>query len=175
MGTEIELVNEGFDIGIRESWEAAIEDVRGSGGAPYPIPAGASEHPLGGLGYLGFAEEVRTRQAELAFQFDYILVCTFTGSTHAGMVVGFAADDRSQRVIGIDASGTPDQTFDQVLRIASHSVELIEFKRAYEGKSLQGLIDLIRSDYFPAGSRVLYAHLGGMPAINGYSYLYRNG
>jgi 1-aminocyclopropane-1-carboxylate deaminase len=45
----------------------------------------------------------------------------------------------------------------------------------YEGKSLQGLIDLVRNDYFPAGSRVLYAHLGGVPAINGYSYLYRNG
>ncbi len=25
------------------------------------------------------------------------------------------------------------------------------------------------------GSRVLYAHLGGVPAINAYSYIYRNG
>ena len=42
MGAEIELVNEGFDIGIRESWERAIEDVKANGGKPYPIPAGAS-------------------------------------------------------------------------------------------------------------------------------------
>jgi 1-aminocyclopropane-1-carboxylate deaminase len=27
----------------------------------------------------------------------------------------------------------------------------------------------------PAGSRVLYAHLGGLPALNGYSFLFRNG
>ena len=28
---------------------------------------------------------------------------------------------------------------------------------------------------FAAGSKVLYAHLGGVPAINAYSYVYRNG
>jgi 1-aminocyclopropane-1-carboxylate deaminase len=45
----------------------------------------------------------------------------------------------------------------------------------YEGKSIQGMIDLVRKGFFPASSRVLYAHLGGVLAINGYSYLYRNG
>jgi 1-aminocyclopropane-1-carboxylate deaminase len=45
----------------------------------------------------------------------------------------------------------------------------------YEGKSMQGMIDLVRRDFFPAGSRVLYAHLGGSPALNGYAYTYRNG
>ncbi len=40
---------------------------------------------------------------------------------------------------------------------------------------MQGMIDLIRKGKIPAGSKVLYAHLGGAPAINGYSYTYRNG
>jgi len=40
---------------------------------------------------------------------------------------------------------------------------------------VQGLIDLVRKDHFPQGSKVLHAYLGGVPAINGYSYLYRNG
>ena len=39
----------------------------------------------------------------------------------------------------------------------------------YEGKSMQGMIDLVRKGYFPKGSKVLYAHLGGAPALNGYS------
>lgn len=217
MGAEVELVDEGFDIGIRESWEHAIEDVRSRGGRPYAIPAGASVHPLGGLGYVGFAEEVRAQEAELGFQFDYIVVCTVTGSTHAGMVVGFSADERQRRVIGIDASGTPDQTLAQVIEIARGTAELVRLEHeitaedvvllrdyaypaygvpseatsdamrlvarlegmltdpVYEGKSMQGLLDLVRKGFFPAGSRVLYAHLGGVPAINGYSYLYRNG
>jgi 1-aminocyclopropane-1-carboxylate deaminase len=217
MGAEIELVDEGFDIGIRESWERALADVKAKGGKPYPIPAGASVHPLGGLGYVGFAEEVRAQEAALGLRFDFIVVCTVTGSTHAGMVVGFAKDGRQRNVIGIDASFTPEKTRAQVLDIARKTAELVRLGRAiededvvlnedyaypvygvpsaqtneairlaarlegmmtdpvYEGKSMQGLIDLARKGFFPKGSKVLYAHLGGVPAINGYSYIYRNG
>ena len=217
MGAEIELVNEGFDIGIRESWERAIEDVKAKGGKPYAIPAGASVHKFGGLGFVGFAEEVRAQEAELGFKFDYIIVCTVTGSTHAGMLVGFAKDGRSRKVIGIDASDTLEQTRAQVLDIARNTADLVQLDRTitdddlvllpdyaypaygvpsaetndairlaartegmmtdpvYEGKSMQGMIDLVRKEYFPAGSKILYAHLGGVPAINGYSYIYRNG
>ena len=217
MGAEIELVDEGFDIGIRESWEAALEDVKAKGGVPYPIPAGASVHKYGGLGFVGFAEEVRAQEAELGFKFDYVVVCTVTGSTHAGMAVGFAADGRADKVVGIDASGTPEQTRAQVLAIAQKTADLVELEGGisdrdltliedyaypaygvpsdetneairlcgrlegmmtdpvYEGKSMQGMIDLVKKGYFPKGSKVLYAHLGGVPAINAYSYLYRNG
>ncbi|MBT8079924.1 MAG: 1-aminocyclopropane-1-carboxylate deaminase [Gammaproteobacteria bacterium] len=217
MGAEVELVDDGFDIGIRESWERAIEDVKDRGGHPYPIPAGASVHKFGGLGFVGFAEEVRQQEADLGFRFDYIVVCTVTGSTHAGMVVGFAKDGRERNVIGIDASGTPEQTHAQVLDIARNTAALVELGRqisaddivlkteyaypaygvpstetndairlcarlegmmtdpVYEGKSAQGMIDLVRRGFFPAGSKVLYAHLGGVPAINAYSYIYRNG
>ena len=217
MGAEVELVDEGFDIGIRESWRRALEDVKAKGGKPYAIPAGASDHPLGGLGFAGFADEVRAQEAELGFAFDYIVVCSVTGSTQAGMVAGFAADGRARKVIGIDASGTPEQTHAQILKIARNTADKVGLETAigaedvvlnadyaypaygvpseetnaairlsarlegmmtdpvYEGKSMQGMIDLVAKGYFPAGSRVLYAHLGGVPAINAYSYLYRNG
>ena len=217
MGAEIELVDEGFDIGIRESWKRALENVKAKGGKPYAIPAGASVHKYGGLGYVGFAEEVRAQEAALGFAFDYIVVCTVTGSTHAGMLVGFARDGRADTVIGIDASGTVERTRAQVLDIARKTADLVALGRdiaddelvlltdyaypaygvpsaetneairlaarlegmmtdpVYEGKSMQGLIDLVRKGFFPEGAKVLYAHLGGVPAINGYSYVYRNG
>ena len=217
MGADSRIVDDGFDIGIRQSWEDAMQDVRDNGGVPYGIPAGASVHKFGCLGYVGFAEEVRAQEKELGFSFDYIIVCVVTGSTQGGMVVGFKADGRSDKVIGIDASGTLDQTHAQVLDIAQKTAELIglgheitaedvhinpdyaypaygvpshETNEAirlaaqteamitdpvYEGKSMQGLIDLTRKGFFPKGSRVLYAHLGGAPALNGYSYTYRNG
>src|SRR5215469_14531130 len=104
MGADVRLVDEGFDIGIRRSWEEAIEDVKARGGKPYAIPAGASVHKFGGLGYVGFAEEVRAQEKQLGFGLDYMVVCTVTGSTHAGMIVGFAKEGRQRRVIGIDAS-----------------------------------------------------------------------
>jgi 1-aminocyclopropane-1-carboxylate deaminase len=217
MGADVRMVDEGFDIGIRASWEQAIEDVKAKGGKPYAIPAGASVHKYGGLGYVGFAEEVRAQEKAFGFAFDYIVVCTVTGSTHAGMVVGFAKDGRARQVIGIDASATPAQTKAQVLQIARNTAELValgktieaddivlledyaypvygvpseETKDAirlcarlegmitdpvYEGKSMQGMIDLVKKGYFPEGSKILYAHLGGAPAINGYAYTFRNG
>ncbi len=102
MGADVRLDAAGFDIGIRQSWQQAMEEAAQNGEKPFPNPAGCSEHPLGGLGFVGFAEEVRQQEKELGFTFDYIVVCSVTGSTQAGMVVGFATDGRSRRVIGID-------------------------------------------------------------------------
>ena len=113
----------GFDIGIRDSWQQAIDEVEAAGGTPYPIPAGASEHHLGGLGYANWAYEVEQQEQELGVFFDTIIVCTVTGSTHAGMIAGFAGQDRPRRVLGIDASATLEQTRSQVARIARHTAE----------------------------------------------------
>src|SRR5437879_10003939 len=117
MGADVRMVDEGFDIGIRQSWEEAIADVKAKGGKPYAIPAGASVHKYGGLGYVGFAEEVRAQEKELGFTFDHIVVFTVTGSTHAGMLVGFAKDGRARKAIGIVASCTPAPTKTQHLDI----------------------------------------------------------
>jgi 1-aminocyclopropane-1-carboxylate deaminase len=183
-------------------------------GTPYAIPAGASDHRLGGLGFAGWAYEVAQQEAELGVFFDTIVVCTVTGSTHAGMIAGFAGQDRPRRVLGIDASATLDKTRAQVERIARHTADLIGLGRdlrddeitvlegwagdlygipvqstidairltgelegmiidpVYEGKSMAGLIDLVREGEIPASSTVLYAHLGGQPALNAYSGIF---
>ena len=62
MGADVRLDQAGFDIGIRQSWEEAIAEVEAAGGKPYPIPAGASEHPLGGLGFANWAFEVAAQE-----------------------------------------------------------------------------------------------------------------
>ena len=217
MGAESRLVNEGFDIGIRKSWEDALQQVIDAGGTPYAIPAGASVHKYGGLGYVGFAEEVRAQEAAMGVTFDYVVVCSVTGSTQAGMVVGFAADNRADKVIGIDGSHLPQQLREQIRGIVDSTAKLVELGReitdqeivlnpdyahpaygvpseetnnairlaasteamitdpVYEGKSMQGMIDLARKGFFKKGAKILYAHLGGAPALNGYSYTYRNG
>ena len=91
MGADSRLDPHGFDIGIRDSWKDAIREVEEAGGTPYAIPAGASEHPLGGLGFANWAFEVAEQEKALGITFDTIVVCTVTGSTHAGMIAGFAA------------------------------------------------------------------------------------
>ena len=140
-----------------------------------------------------------------------MIVCSVTGSTQAGMVAGFAAQDRPRRVIGIDGSARPRETKEQVTRIAQATAALIEVGRelradelvlddryhagtygipdaqtidairtaarlegmltdpVYEGKSMAGMIDLVRRGEIAKDANVLYAHLGGQPALNAYS------
>ncbi len=212
MGGDIRIDPAGFDIGIRDSWKRALESVEAAGGKPYPIPAGASDHPLGGLGFANWTVEVAAQEVDQDVFFDHVIVCTVTGSTHAGMIAGFALEDRdNRRVIGIDASATLDQTIDQVTRIATQTAGKIGVDRdlredeitvlagyegpaygvpdrqtidaillvartegmltdpVYEGKSMAGLIGMVRSGEIPAGSKILYAHLGGQPALPAYA------
>lgn len=218
-GADVRISSEGFGIGFKDSWTQAIADVQAAGGTPYPIPAGASDHRLGGLGFANWAHEVAAQEQDLGVFFDTIVVCSVTGSTHAGMIAGFADLEanfggRKRRVIGIDASAKIEATRDQVARIARNTAELIGVGRpiddaeitvlegwagefygipvestnaairltaslegviidpVYEGKSMAGLIDLVRGGDIDPGSNVLYAHLGGQPAINAYSALY---
>src|SRR6476620_11099749 len=58
MGAEVRLDPAGFGIGFKDSWNRAIEEGRARGGTPYAIPAGASDHRLGGLGFANWAYEV---------------------------------------------------------------------------------------------------------------------
>ena len=125
MGADVRLVQSEFGIGFKESWERAIADVEGRGGTPYAIPAGASDHELGGLGFANWAQEVAQQEAELGVFFDTIVVCSVTGSTQAGMIAGFALQDRERRIIGIDGSARPAETHEQVARIARRTAELI--------------------------------------------------
>jgi 1-aminocyclopropane-1-carboxylate deaminase len=214
MGADVRLVQAGFGIGFKESWEQALADVESRGGKPYAIPAGASDHRLGGLGFANWAYELQEQERELGVFFDTIVVCSVTGSTQAGMIAGCAGQERARRVIGIDGSATPAETRAQVARIARATAELIGLGRelsddeivlddryhagtygipdehtlaairlagrlegmitdpVYEGKSMAGMIDLVTRGEIPRESNVLYAHLGGQPALSAYAGLF---
>ncbi|KAL4878221.1 tryptophan synthase beta subunit-like PLP-dependent enzyme [Aspergillus karnatakaensis] len=216
MGGDVRLDQSGFGIEHKETLAKLKEEIEGRGGKPYYIPAGASDHPLGGLGFARWAFEVVEQEKELGVFFDTVIVCAVTGSTMAGMVAGFKLAEKNgakkRRVIGIDASATVKQTFDQVLRIAKftgvkiglsedditeadielddryhggvygipdeRTIEAIKFGASteafitdpvYEGKSLAGLMELVKNGEIQEGSNVLYAHLGGQLALNAYT------
>ncbi len=70
--------------------------------------------------------------------------------------------------------GVPSKETLEAIRLSARLEGMIT-DPVYEGKSMQGLIDLVRNGFFPKGAKVLYAHLGGGPALNGYGYTFRNG
>lgn len=215
-GADVRMAKEGFGIEHKQTLQSLQKELEDKGRKPYYIPAGASDHPLGGLGFARWAFEVGRQEGEMGVFFDTVVVCAVTGSTMAGMVAGFKLAEkrgaRKRRVVGIDASAKVKQTFDQVLRIAKFTgvkigleegditeediilddrfhagtygipddttVEAIKFGAStegfitdpvYEGKSLAGMMAMIRNGEIEAGSNVLYAHLGGQLALNAYS------
>jgi len=217
MGSDVRLNPETFGIEHKQALANLTDEIKAKGGKPYYIPAGASDHPLGGLGFARWAFEVEAQEKEMGVFFDTIIVCAVTGSTMGGMVAGFKLAQKlgspPRKIIGIDASGKPKQTFDQVLRIAKFTGEKIGLSAVditeediilddnynakiygipdettiaamkfgaqteafitdpvYEGKSLAGMIDLIKTGKI-AGGNILYAHLGGQLALNAYSSL----
>lgn len=216
MGADSRLDPSPFGIEHKDTLKNLTQEISDKGGKPYYIPAGASDHPLGGLGFARWAFEVEQQEKEEGIFFDTIIVCAVTGSTMAGMIAGFKLAEkngsRPRKVIGIDASAKVQQTFDQVLRIAKstglaiglkegditekdvilddryhagcygipdqQTIDAIKFGASteafitdpvYEGKSLAGMMDIIRKGELPAGSNVLYAHLGGQLALNAYT------
>jgi len=210
MGAETLMEGEGYSTAVKGTWTQALEQVRRDGGKPYAIPAGASDHPLGGLGYAHFADELAAQEEAQGIFFDTVLTATCTGSTQAGMVVGFAAQERKRRLIGIDTAADAAMTRVAVTKIARATAALVGLKRdirdeeieidprfagpdyglpddatvaairtaarlegmltdpVYEGKSMAGLIAMARSGEIQKGSKILYVHLGGAPALNAY-------
>ncbi|WP_370965478.1 1-aminocyclopropane-1-carboxylate deaminase [Amycolatopsis sp. cg9] len=208
LGADVRLVQAGFGIGFKQAWEDAVAEIEAGGGKPYAIPAGASDHRLGGLGFANWIVELEAQEEQLGVFFDTVIVCSVTGSTQGGMVAGTALSGKPRRILGIDGSAKPAETREQVARIARNTAELIGAGEVpevelddryhagiygipdkstvdaigtcarlegmitdpvYEGKSMAGLIDLVGRGEIPRGSTVLYAHLGGQPALNGYT------
>jgi 1-aminocyclopropane-1-carboxylate deaminase len=66
------------------------------------------------------------------------------------------------------AYGIPDEATVAAIQLAARTEGMLT-DPVYEGKSMAGLIDLVRSGRIPAGSRVLFAHLGGQPALPAYA------
>ena len=108
---------------------AAAERVRSRGGRPYVIPSGASDHALGGLGYVRCAQEILEQSQAAALRFSVIVHATSSGSTQAGLIVGLAAGGASCQVIGIEVDAAPDVVKQTVARIARRTAELIGLER----------------------------------------------
>jgi 1-aminocyclopropane-1-carboxylate deaminase len=66
--------------------------------------------------------------------------------------------------------GIPDASTLAAMRLVA-GLEAMITDPVYEGKSMAGLIDLVTRGEIERESNVLYAHLGGQPAINAYASL----
>ena len=68
--------------------------------------------------------------------------------------------------------GIPDEGTLEAMRTAARLEGMIT-DPVYEGKSMAGMIDLVTHGEIDRDSNVLYAHLGGQPALSAYAGLFR--
>ncbi|KAK6507230.1 hypothetical protein TWF481_005680 [Arthrobotrys musiformis] len=137
MDADVRLDDSSFGIGHKQTLKAIFEECTAAGEKPYYIPAGASDHPLGGLGFARWAFEVAQQEKEMGVFFNTIIVCAVTGSTFAGIIAGFkllstlpasSEQEKKRKIIGIDASAKPAETKAQTLRIAKTTAVKIGLK-----------------------------------------------
>lgn len=102
LGVEaITVVPGGSDM--LQAMETVAAAVRQEGGRPYIIPGGGS-NPLGATGYVACVQELAQQMFEQGLSFDFIVVPSGSGGTHAGVLVGVEGTHLNLPVLGINVS-----------------------------------------------------------------------
>lgn len=115
------------------------EHLKSLGHRPYLIPGGASEHKLGSFGYMNCAAEIISQSKSQNIRFDYIVHCTGSSSTQAGLLAGFAALDEKMKIIGI---ADDDETLikkKRVLELANQALQELEMQTCIEADDVNVL------------------------------------
>lgn len=91
-------------------------------------------------------------------------------------LIGLGRELRDEEIVVLpgwagDRYGIPVESTLDAIRLCG-SLEGVILDPVYEGKSMAGLVDLVRGGEIGKGSTVLYAHLGGQPALNAYHSLF---
>lgn len=124
----------GADLYIDET-ERPIEDqgplddfmahLRAQGHTPYLIPGGASEHPLGSMGYINCALELAHQMEHLDIEFDYLFHTTGSSSTQAGLLAGFKALGLKTHIIGVADDGETEIKTARVRELANAALQTL--------------------------------------------------
>jgi len=128
MGAELYVDETPRPIEDQGPLEEFCEFLRDRGHHPYLIPGGASEHRLGSFGYMNCATEIVEQSKEAGVRFDYLVHCTGSSSTQAGLLAGFAALGEKIRVVGI---ADDDETLikkKRVLTLANEALKELDLK-----------------------------------------------
>lgn len=123
------------------------ERFRKRGNSPYLVPAGASEHRLGSFGYMACAAEIVAQSRTIGIDFDYVVHCTGSSSTQAGLVAGFAAMGKTIRVIGVSDDNETRIKQSRVLQLANDALG----ESGLPGTIASDEIEVITADESPYG------------------------
>jgi 1-aminocyclopropane-1-carboxylate deaminase len=139
LGAQLYLDETRRDLGTHGTLDTLADRLRDQGRHPYVIPRGGSDHELGSMGYAGCAAEIAAQTAELGLEFDYVLHCTGSSGTQAGLLAGFAALGVSTRVIGVSDSDEVEIKQARVLRLANATLATLGFAQRIAASDVEVL------------------------------------
>jgi 1-aminocyclopropane-1-carboxylate deaminase len=167
-----------------------IEQLHNQFGDFYLIPEGGTNE-LAVKGCAEFAEQLNHE-----VDFDYLCLPMGTGGTIAGMMEGL---DESKKIIGFPSLKGATFLEDEIRKYTSKkngqlvydyhfggyaksTKELMEFMDEFEkqfdipldpiytSKMMFGVLDLIKKNFFKAGSKILVIHTGGLQGRVGFNF-----
>ena len=128
------------------------EELAAQGRAPYVIPVGGSS-PTGALGYCFAVEEALAQQVAVAGgEFDWMVFCTSSSGTHAGLVLGQRLFGYGGQVLGISNDHPAAWVQRQVASLASAASEKLGPRIDFSHADVR-----VNDDYCAAGYGVLTA------------------
>ena len=114
------VVPGGSDVAGAMQREA--EEVARLGRKAYVISGGGS-NAIGELGYVACAQELLAQMFEQGVSFDRIVLCSGSGGTHAGMLVGLLGMNADIPILGIGVSREPAEQEPLVHRLAEAAAD----------------------------------------------------
>ncbi|MEM7636416.1 MAG: D-cysteine desulfhydrase family protein [Pseudomonadota bacterium] len=125
MGAELYIDETERPIEDQGPLEEFMAHLSAQGHSPYLIPGGASEHPLGSMGYINCAVELAVQMEQTNITFDYLLHTTGSSSTQAGLLAGFKALGLQTHIIGVADDGETKIKTRRVRLLANEALQAL--------------------------------------------------
>jgi L-cysteate sulfo-lyase len=91
---------------LRAVVDEQLERLRREGHKPYYMPVGGSVI-LGAVGYINAVLEIMNQSQQMGVHFDYLVHCTGSGGTQAGLVLGAKALNSGIKIISVADDSSP--------------------------------------------------------------------
>ncbi len=121
LGVEaISVVPGGADM--MQAMQKVADEVTGLGRKAYIVPGGGS-NPIGATGYVQCAQELQQQMFDEGLDFDYVVVPSGSGGTHAGFLVGIHGNNMNIPVLGMSVSRKQDVQTEKLYKLVKGTAE----------------------------------------------------
>lgn len=152
-GATIHYYCEGEDeFGADAKLRQIAQQLTTGGRKPYVIPLAPGHPPLGALGYVRAATELKQQLEHESLRIDEIYVGSGSGNTHAGLLFGLRALGLSIKVVGVCVRREKSLQHERISNRCQEIAELLEVESPIESRDI-----VVVDDFFPPGYGVASA------------------